>query len=260
MIYDLQKASFLKRISAFILDFILIIVLSVGMILLISSVLQFNKQQGRYDALCAPYEQKYTDFVITDEEYDKLTKEEQIEYDEQLEVLIKEIDAEIKADKRISKQYTLIISYGLMMASIGILFAYVILYFIVPIIFKNGQTVGKKIFGICLMKINGVKISNVNLFVRSILGKYTIEMMFPLYIIFMIMLGIIGGLGTIILLGLVITQIIVMIVSKTNSPIHDVIAGTICVDMNSQMIFDSEQAMIKYKEEAHKKHVRKSTY
>ena len=42
MIYDLQKASIIKRLSAYILDMILLLVLTTGIAFVLSGVLNFN--------------------------------------------------------------------------------------------------------------------------------------------------------------------------------------------------------------------------
>ena len=40
-----------------------------------------------------------------------------------------------------------------------------------------------------------------------------------------------------------------MIASKTNSAIHDKLASTVTVDLASQMIFDTQEELIKFKEQ-----------
>ena len=52
MIYDLQKASILKRISAFLLDFILLLILTAGFIALLTLIVRFDfyyNQLAEYD-------------------------------------------------------------------------------------------------------------------------------------------------------------------------------------------------------------------
>ena len=127
------------------------------------------------------------------------------------------------------------------------LIAFLILEFIVPLLFKNGQTLGKKIFGIAVIRVDGVRIPTFQLFVRAVLGKYTIETMVPLFIIMLFLMGTLGIMGPIVILLLIVLQIVVMVVSKTNSPIHDLLAVTAVVDINTQMIFDSTAEMIEYK-------------
>ena len=43
MIYDLQKASILKRISAGILDFIIVLIIATGCFFLLSSIFNYDK-------------------------------------------------------------------------------------------------------------------------------------------------------------------------------------------------------------------------
>ena len=78
------------------------------------------------------------------------------------------------------------------MVTIGVAISIMITDFVIPLFFKNGQTVGKKVFGLCLVKKNSVRIKNVQLFVRTLLGKFAIELMVPLYIIIMFYFGLMG--------------------------------------------------------------------
>ena len=101
---------------------------------------------------------------------------------------------------------------------------------IIPLILKNGQTVGKKVFGIGVMMTGGTKIKTVALFIRAVLGKYTIETMIPVLIIIMIYFGGIGILGVIILGLIVLLQLILMAATSNNSPIHDLISDTVVIE------------------------------
>ena len=98
-----------------------------------------------------------------------------------------------------------------------------------------------------VIRVDGVRIPTFQLFVRAVLGKYTIETMVPLFIIMLFLMGTLGITGPIVILLLIVLQIVVMVVSKTNSPIHDLLAVTVVVDINTQMIFDSTAEMIEYK-------------
>ena len=89
--------------------------------------------------------------------------------------------------------------------------------------------------------------STLQLFVRTVLGKYTIETMIPVLLIVMSMGGIIGFYGPLLIALLTVAQIIIMAVTKNNSLIHDLLANTVTVDKASQLIFDTEEDMIEYK-------------
>ena len=146
----------------------------------------------------------------------------------------------------------MVINLSLLIISLSFLFAILIYEFVIPLFLKNGQTLGKKIFGIGLMKNDGIKVNSVTVLVRALLGKYTIETMIPIFIAMMVFLGSLGILGTIIILGILLLQIIMLCVTQTNSAIHDLLANTVVIDMQSQMIFDSEHDLIEYKKKVAK--------
>ena len=85
------------------------------------------------------------------------------------------------------------------------------------------------------------------MFVRTVLGKYTLETMIPVLIIIMLLFQMVGLMGTIVIGFILLLQVILLIVTRTNSAIHDMIACTVAVDMASQMIFDSPEALLEYK-------------
>ena len=132
-----------------------------------------------------------------------------------------------------------------------ILFAYLLLEFVVPLLLKNGQTLGKKIFGIAIMRTDGVKITPFALFVRTVLGKYTIETMVPVLIVIMIYFSILGLTGTVVLGLIALLQIILLAATKSRSAIHDLLACTVAVDFASQRIFDSSEELLEYKKKLH---------
>jgi hypothetical protein len=99
------------------------------------------------------------------------------------------------------------------------------------------------------MHQNSVKIKTMPLLVRALLGKFTIELMIPIYIGIMFIFGSISILQIFILLVLVVVQIVMIITNRYNALIHDAMSFTVVVDKESQMIFDTEDDLIRYKEE-----------
>lgn len=252
MIYDLQKASMWKRASAYIFDFILICIVAVGICFLFSTILGYDAQIEKMEAAYTAYEDKYgIDLDISTEDYEKLTDEEKAVYEAANE--------EFSNDPELASLYTQIVNYTLIIITFGVLCAYLLLEVLVPLLFKNGQTLGKKVFGVAVMRVDGVKLSAPLLFVRAILGKYTIETMFPVLLIMMafFMSDIVS---VVVILLFVILQVVVISLSKTNSAIHDLISGTVTVDMASQMIFNSPEELMEYKKRLHAEAAEKSTY
>ena len=155
----------------------------------------------------------------------------------------------ISKDEGFMKVYSLIINVTILMTTFGVLIGTLIIEFVVPLFLKNGQTLGKKCFGICVMHQNGVKIRTTPLLVRALLGKFTIELMIPIYIGIMFIFGSISILQIFILLALVVAEIAMIITNRYNALIHDAMSFTVVVDKESQMIFDTEDDLIRYKEE-----------
>jgi len=253
MITDLQRASILKRVSAYILDFILLVTVITGAAFLLSALLDYDSYVDTLERVYAEYEEEYgIDLDISSEDFSALSREEQKLYDE-VNKLMNENEEAIEA-------YNMTVNLALVIASLSILFGYLILEFVIPIIFKNGQTVGKKVFGIGLIRQDGVRITNLMLFVRTILGKCTVETMIPVYILILIIFGNLGMTGTVILAGIAVLQIALVLTSRTNSAIHDMMAATVAVDMSSQMIFDSEADMLAYKNKLHAENAARDKY
>lgn len=253
MRFDLQKASMSKRISAFLFDFIMLGSLIVGVGYLLSSVLHYDSYVQALTDAYDRYETSYSvDFETSRDAYLAMTPEEQDNFDAAYEALI--------GDKEAMANYNMVINLSMIIISISVLAGYLVLEFAVPLWLKNGQTFGKKIFGIGVMHTSGIQITPMLLFFRTILGKYTLETMVPLLLLMMIFFNTIGLLGTIILGLLLLLQIILVIATNTNSFLHDILAKTVVVDLSSQLIFKDGAALLAYKKEMHAEEVARQSY
>jgi uncharacterized RDD family membrane protein YckC len=250
---DLQKASMLKRISAFIFDAILLAVVIVGFAFLLSGITGFDSYNAQLDDVQTKYEEQYgVDFNMTYTEYEALDDAQKQNY----------LDANnaLNTDPKAQYAYDMIVNLTLVITSISVLLGYLLMEFAVPLLLKNGQTVGKKIFGIALVRSDCVKITPMMLFVRTVLGKYTVERMVPVLIGIMIIFAGAGIVGIIVLALIAILQIVLLFATKTRSVIHDLLAYTVAVDMQSQMIFDSAEDLLEYKKSLHNDIVADSQY
>jgi len=244
MYQEVQKPNMWKRISAALLDFVLIFVLIEGIILLLTSVLGYNSYVERRNEIEAKYIADYGIIRdLTEEELSAMPEDERSAY-------IAKVEAANKAyqsDEEVIFLFGKIMSLALMIATLSILFAFVILEFAVPLWLGNGQTVGKKIFGIAVMRIDGVKVAPISVFARGILGKCTIGTLVPAYLVIMVFFGVMGTVGVVTFAGLFLLQAILFVFTKYHTPIHDKFAQTLTVDMTTQLIFDSVDEMIEYK-------------
>ena len=236
-VYGIEKASMLKRISAYILDAILTVILASGFVFAISAIINYDSY---YDKM--------------NQYYDEFEEENGFSFN-----MFSKNEDELN-DKDMLYIYNMLINLTLLMVTISVLLAILIIEFVLPLVFKNGQTIGKKCFGLCLVKNNCVRINAPILFIRTILGKFTVETMIPIYIIIMIIFGGAGITGTIVLVLILFIQLILVISTKNNCLIHDLMAGTVVVDKNGQMIFDTENDLIEFKKNFHKEESLRKEY
>lgn len=253
MIFDLQKASMWKRISAFLFDVILLGIAAVLFGWLVSVAVDYDGYNAQINDAYARYGQAYgVDFGMSFAEYEGMTAEQTAR--------LEEAYAALSADEEAVYAYNMLMQLTLVIISFGILLGYVVLEFTIPMVLGNGQTLGKKIFGIGLMHTDGVQVNGRTMFIRTILGKFAVETMVPVLMVLMIWFGILGLEGTLVILGILVIQIVMMAVTRTRSLIHDTLATTVAVDIASQMIFRDRAAMIAYKEKVHAEKAAQATY
>ena len=189
------------------------------------------------------------DLNITLEELKALSEEERQVYEA--------ADAAYSQDPDVIYTYNMMLSLAVVIVTFAILLGYLLLEFLVPLLLKNGQTIGKKLFGIGIMRVDSVRLPSVLLFARTVLGKFTIGTMVPVYVIIMILFGRLGMFGTVLIGALLLVQAILFFGTYAHTPIHDKLAGTVTVDLGSQMIFDSPEALLEYKKRIHAESVAK---
>jgi uncharacterized RDD family membrane protein YckC len=251
--YDLQKADLWKRISALLFDFILLVIVVVGAALLLSTVLNYDSFSDELKATEAKYEQKHNvSFDISSDEYDAL--------DEEGQKLLKDAYADFAHDKEAVRLYDLLLNLTLIIVTFAILIGYLLLEFVVPLLLGNGQTLGKKIFGIGVMREDGVKLSPLLLFTRTVLGKFTVETMIPVMIVIMFVFQVLNTVGLIVLIALLGVQVVLICATTARTPIHDKLAHTVTVDIASQHIFDSPEALLAYKQKLHAEQAQAAKY
>lgn len=250
---SIQKASIGKRIIAAIFDGIILSIIAVGMATLLSMSFGYNGHVNTLVEAQARYEQEYgVKFNITQQEYDEMTEEQKAQYEAADKAFSEDPDV-VYAGNMLSHLSLIIITFSVLIAVAAVEFG-------VPLFFGNGQTLGKKIFGIAVMHTDSIKVNTLQLFVRAILGKYTLEIMIPLSIVMMIFFNSIGIVSIAVLLLLLIAQLICFFTSRTNSLLHDTLSGTVTVDLASQRIFDTREQLIEHIKAVHEEQASRSTY
>ena len=239
--------------SAYLFDIIILAVVSIGAVSALSAAFGYDGYSEKMTQYYEQYEEQYgVDFDISAEDFEKLTEEEKNKYHE--------ADDAMNNDGEVIKAYRMMFNLSILIVSLGLFIGFFILEFIIPAFLGNGQTLGKKIFGVAVMRTNSVKITTPILFIRAILGKYTIETMVPAFLLFMIFFGVLGFVGMLVIFAILLLNLILVFATRTSSTIHDLLSDSVVVDMASQRIFDSYDSMIEYKKKLHAEAVAKEDY
>ena len=253
MVVDLQKAGIWKRIAAWMLDGILTCVLAVGISVLLSWLLGYDANVQAMEDAYAKFETQYgIEFNISAQAYEAMTEQEQKNYDAAYEALI--------TDEEALKYYNLVTNQTLIIITFSLLIAILVLEFAIPLWLGNGRTVGKKMFSLGLIRTDSVQVNAMQLFARALLGKFTVETMIPVYIVIMIFFSGIGIAGTLALVAMGVIQFVLLVATRNNSQIHDLVAGTVVVDVASQTIFRDTEELVAYTKRIHAERAARQKY
>lgn len=253
MDHDIQKASLWKRVAAGLLDLILILILATGTAWVISLAVDYDGYNARLQQVYQDYAQEYgIDINLSAEEITALPEQQQ--------ELYRQADAAINQDNNARYLFTMVVSLMLLLVTGGILVAYIMVEWLLPLMLGNGQTVGKKVFSLCLIRNDGVKMNNLQLFVRAILGKFTVETMIPVYSVIMLIFG--QGNYFILLLAVAvpIVQMILLVATRNHCLFHDLMVGTVVVDYGSQKIFKTTDDLVAYQKKLAAERAAKQDY
>ena len=120
--------------------------------------------------------------------------------------------------------------------------------FIIPMILKNGQTIGKKLFAIGYVSKNEIKVKPIQLFIKFLFGDFIINSVMLIFGIYYMFWGN-GYIGLLILAIVLFGNIISFALSKNRTFLSDGIANMFPIDMQEQMLFDTVEELQKAKAE-----------
>lgn len=230
----------MKRFAAFLLDLITVVILAAGVMYIVSVIVDYDGYTTEMEAIYADAEARFdTDLGIGESEYFALDEEARARYDAAA--------AELNSDPHTMQLYSMVMNLTVMMISVSLLVSIMTFEFLLPLLLGNGQTIGKRIFGLCVCRTDHVRVTPVVMLIRTLLGKFTIEAMVPVLILLMIFFGSGGMMGILVLGGIAVLEVILLAATKNHSAIHDLLATTCVVDMASTRIFDDEAALVEYK-------------
>ena len=155
---EFNKAGLIKRGVAKIVDLILILALVIGIGTVANNLIGYDEMTNELENVYSEYSERYginRDF--TQEDYDKMTQEEKDDYNAR----VMEANKALNEDEYAQGLYKKILTCSLVVIASSFLVACFVLEFIIPLIFGNGQTIGKKIFGIGYINLFG---NDINIF------------------------------------------------------------------------------------------------
>lgn len=236
-IYTPRNASLVKRAAAFLLDIILIMIVFVGFLYLFSLIFDYDSINNSLNRLYIKYgvmiEKDATEgFEFCNvEEATCLAARDKLYEDQEFISLF------------VSRQKLLIL-----MPVLSILLSLLIFSFIIPLVLKNGQTIGKKLFQIGYVSKNEVRIKPIQLFIKFLFGEFIINGVMSIMGIVYILNGS-GYVGIFLLFGVVIGNIICFALSKNKTFLADGLANIFPIDMQEQMLFDTIEELQKARAE-----------
>ncbi len=250
---ELQKANMWKRISAALFDLIMLAVVAIGVAWVLTVVFNYDQQSDLQLEQIRRYESQYgVTFDLSAEQFEKLTEDEMATYEKAYQAYLQ--------DPEVQKTNALMLNMTILIVTFALLFAYLIWELIIPLILRNGQTLGKKIFGLAVIREDGVRVTPFILAVRTVLGKYTVEVMLPVFIIIMFLFNVTGIVGVGVLLILTVGQIILVAATRARTPLHDLFSRTVVVDLASQRIFDTVEEKDAYYLRLHREMTDRADY
>ena len=139
--------------------------------------------------------------------------------------------ADITSLSKLQNDYNKYALYGVTLPLVvAIIFTIMIFYFVVPLIFKNGETIGKKVMHVCLVNKLGYQYKRIQLLPRVLFPT-----LLTIIIVFFAGFSIwaFAGVSAVLLISFLF-----VIFSKDNKAIHDYFAGTLVIDAKESTWFN----------------------
>lgn len=113
--------------------------------------------------------------------------------------------------------------------SLGIFISFLLSEVLVPLLLGRGETIGKKIFSLFLIRLDEKRVGGGTLILRALGGKYLME---SLPVVFLSLHAFFSCSGVCLLIAflLVILNVSLTVFSKNHRALHDIISGTVVVE------------------------------
>ena len=229
---EFNKASLVKRGAAKIVDLILIIALVIGIGTMANDLIGHDEMVNELENVYSEYAERYgIDLELTQEDYDKMTQEDKDDYNAR----VTEANKALNEDEYANGLYKKIMTCSLVIILSSFLVACFVLEFIIPLIFGNGQTIGKKIFGIGYMNLSGNKINVFKTAFVSLIKTFgatafIVSFCLSYFALVSYEISLVCALGCGVLL---LVNVICAIAGKNRRSLVNLLTGTACVDFET---------------------------
>lgn len=270
-VFELRQAKISKRIAAFVMDMIMFFIIFAGALFAFENFsVDYNENRIVYEEKCLEHNLSFETINENGEKYVKTwTIQDYLESSyasssckvsnssnltsvssecqEEFNKFFLKNNENFSKDEVALKAFNNVLNYRISFYAISTLVGLIIVNLVFPLIFKNGQTLGKKIMHLGLVSKKGIKVSKLNVIGRFLLGIFAVEVM-PLMMYFAAsnvfgMTAIIGVLVTVV-------NFCLIVFTKNHTMIHDYIGGTIVIDLDTTVIFNTLEEMNLRKENA----------
>lgn len=229
---EFYKAKPIKRLAALMIDLVMLIAITAGIWIGMYTAMDYDSYVQEFQGYIDEYAQKHdVDLSIPSNELQNYPEDVQKKYNEAL--------LDLNDNKQAMASYAQQFKINMLAAMVGLFVAFVILEVMIPLILKNGQTVGKKIMGLCVMHKYHVRVGFMQIIYRSILGKYFIGTLIPVAMLIMKNYGVMGTTASLIMAVIAMVQGFIVLMSQANCGIHDKLFNTVVADFKQQYIFDT---------------------
>ncbi len=188
-----ERRVLLKRFSSGLLDLVILLLLSFFFIFLLSRLLHFNY----YETSLIEYDSSYEDLI--------------------------ELGG-------VGNDYKKTLFEVFFILLFGVFIAFLLLEFIVPIVLKDGRSIGKRVFLLSLASPRGGEVKVFSLFIRSIIGKYLVETLPILLSILMFFFNLNPTIFVVSGICVWMVNIILLFAFPKGRLIHDILAFTYVVE------------------------------